>query len=211
MPAQADKRRAGRSGPGQAQTKQEADGRRQRSERSRAKIVEAMFAVIRSGDMNPSAAALAEHANVGIRTVFRHFDDVEGLYREMTAQMEAEILPLMTAHFQAETWQGRLDELITRRVDIYERVMPVKIAAGLKRFQSSYLMEDYQAFLTHEREGLKAVLPVSVSNDATLFAALEMVTAFNAWRRLRQDQKLSRRKAENVMRDAVKRLIGDLA
>ena len=54
------------------------DGRRQRSARSRVRIVEAMFALIRAGDMNPSAAALAEEANVGIRTVFRHFDGAGG-------------------------------------------------------------------------------------------------------------------------------------
>ena len=185
-----------------------SDGRRQRSARSRAKIVAAMFAVLRSGDMDPSAATLAKEAKVGIRTVFRHFDDVEGLYREMSAQMEAEILPIVSHPFTAPTWQGKLSELIDRRVDVYERIMPIKTAAGLRRFRSPYLMGDYQRFLTMEREGLMGVLPREIKADKTLCAALEMLTGFNAWRRLRQDQGQSAKQAEKVIRQTIEKLVG---
>ena len=37
-----------------------SDGRRQRSERSRTQIIDAMFSLIREGDMSPSAARVAE-------------------------------------------------------------------------------------------------------------------------------------------------------
>jgi len=185
------------------------DGRRQRSARSRAKIVDAMFKIIRGGDMEPSAAALAKEAKVGIRTVFRHFDDVEGLYREMSARMEAEILPIVNKPFVGEDWQTRLSELISRRIDVYERILPIKTAAGLRRFQSDYLMKGYQRFLKIEREGLQEVLPARLTEDKTVFASIELLAGFNAWRRLRQDQGLSVKQSEKVIRHTISKIVAD--
>jgi hypothetical protein len=66
---------------------------RLRSTRSRAAMVRAMMTLIRQGDMSPSAARVAEIASVSLRTVFRQFDDVDTLYREMTRIVEADVLP----------------------------------------------------------------------------------------------------------------------
>lgn len=185
------------------------DGRRQRSERSRKEIVAAMFKLIRDGEMNPGAAQVAEVAGVSLRTVFRHFDEMDILYREMAMQMEAEVLPIVLAPFAAPDWRGRLFELVARRAGIYESVMPLKVAAGVRRFQSPYLMADHHRFLAMEREGLKGVLPKAVIARTLLFSALESALGFQAWRRMRQDQGLSPHEAERVMRFTVERLIGD--
>ena len=53
------------------------DGRRQRSRASRAKIIKAFMELMKSGDPSPSAARVAERAGVGLRSVFRHFDDMD--------------------------------------------------------------------------------------------------------------------------------------
>ena len=39
-----------------------------------------MMNLIEGGDLMPSAARVAEEAGVGLRTVFRHFDDMDSLY-----------------------------------------------------------------------------------------------------------------------------------
>ncbi len=187
-----------------------ADGRRQRSERSRNQIVQAMFDLVRAGDMHPSAARVADAAGVSLRTVFRHFEEMDSLYREMTAELEAEIRPLLEQPFAADTWRGRLFELIAQRAEIYERVMPLKVAASLRRFQSDYLRADYDRFLEMERSGLREVLPDSIEADATLFAALEMATGFQTWRRMRQDQHLTAGCAHDAVRLVVERLIAGL-
>ena len=61
----------------------QADGRIQRSQRSREKILRAYWELMLGGDMEPSAAAIAEHAGVGLRSVFRHFDDLDTLLLEL--------------------------------------------------------------------------------------------------------------------------------
>jgi len=187
---------------------EEADGRRQRSTRSRERIVHAMIELIRAGEMSPAAARVAEKANVGLRTVFRHFEEMETLNREISAIVAAEIIPLVERPFEGKGWRAQFDDLLGRRAHIYERVLPLKVAGALQRFRSQFLMDDYNRFLRMEREGLKRVLPQKVMNDKTLFQAIEMVTSFETWRRLRQDQGLSTKDALGVVRFTVDRLLG---
>ncbi len=183
------------------------DGRFLRGERSRQQIVDALFKLIRGGEMSPSAVQVAEAANVSLRTVFRHFEEMDGLRMEMTQQMEAEIRPILQEPFESDEWRGRLSELIARRARIYEHVMPVKVAASLRRFESAYLMADYEKFLALERAGLNAVLPKAIVADPVLFSAIEMATSFQAWRRMRQDQGLDPAAAERVLRFTVDSLL----
>jgi len=183
------------------------DGRRLRSERSREQIVKALLSLIRAGHVHPSAAQVAEAAGVSLRTVFRHFDELDVLRREMSAIVEAEVRPLLDAPIEGRSWRARLMGLAARRATIYERVLPIKVAAGVQRFQSDYLMQGHRHFLAMERRGLEALLPASIVSDAVLVEALDMAMGFQAWRRLRQDQGLSVEEAECVMRFVVERLI----
>lgn len=171
------------------------DGRRMRSERNRQKIIMAMFDLVRDGDYDPSVARIAEKAGVGLRTVFRHFEDVDSLYREMSAQMEARILPEIQKPLTAPDWQGRVRELMARRIRIFEDIMPVRICASVRRFRSEFLMEDYRRFFMHETAGLRLALPDEILANETLVSAFDIVMSFETWRRLRQDRRYSRAKA----------------
>lgn len=183
----------------------ETDGRRLRAQRSRAQIVEAMLALVGEGEMHPSAAQVAERAGVGLRTVFRHFEDMDSLYREMTTRLQEEILPLIQAPFAARDWRGRLVEVCARRATVYERILPFRVAGAIRRFQSEYLMRDYARTIGMEQSLLRSFLPKSM--DPALAAALDAALSFETWRTLRQDQGLSRRKAEEVVRLMVDRLL----
>ncbi|MEQ1753153.1 MAG: TetR/AcrR family transcriptional regulator [Micropepsaceae bacterium] len=175
------------------------DGRRKRGDHSRKQIVDAMLVLVREGDMSPSAAQVAERAGVGLRTVFRHFEEMEVLYREMAEVIAAKVMPLVRKPYTKAAWRDRLLELVERRIEIHEEIMPLKIAGSVLRFRSKFLMDDYRAHLKLERESLESILPDSVKKDQTLFRAVEMVTSFQAWRRLRQDQDLSVSDARKVM------------
>ncbi|MEO8374286.1 MAG: hypothetical protein ABI471_03615, partial [Sphingomonas bacterium] len=60
-----------------SENRRSTDGRRRRSETSRDKIVEAMLAIVAEGQITPSAEQVALRAEVGLRSVFRHFKDME--------------------------------------------------------------------------------------------------------------------------------------
>ncbi len=184
------------------------DGRHQRSERSRREIVDALLKLIARGEMNPSAAQVAEEAGVGLRSVFRHFEEMDTLYRQMTAQIEDEVMPEVTASFVAKDWRGKLGEMVKRRARVFERIMPYRVAGAARRFQSEYLMQDYKRAVALEQAALRAILPKTVLNAGDTLAALDLVLSFESWRRLRQDQRLSPTRAEAAVRLAVERIVG---
>ena len=176
------------------------DGRRQRSGRSRRQIIEAMFELLREGDMSPTAVAVAERADVGLRTVFRHFEDMESIFEEMTDELKSTFMPIITAPYEASTWRGQLDELVDRNTYVFENAFPMQVALVIRRFQSDFLQQQYQSEVKLLRSGLKSILPQAAVENRTLFAAIEVNLTFATWRRLREDQNLSVQNAKAVLK-----------
>ncbi|MEM9284829.1 MAG: TetR/AcrR family transcriptional regulator [Pseudomonadota bacterium] len=188
----------------------ERDGRRRRGQANRDAIVDAMMKLVEAGEVMPSASRVAELAGVGLRTVYRHFDDLDTLYREMSNIVRKDVEPVLSGDFEGANVHERLDHLIRRRVAVFERVMPLKIAGNIRRFSSAFIMSDYQDGLRMEEEGLRLALSVVDGVDDELFESLRVVTSFQCWRGLRLDQGLSVEDAAAVMRRLVKALTKDL-
>lgn len=186
------------------------DGRRQRSDRSRRRIIEAMFDLIREGNMSPSATRVAARANVGLRTVFRHFEDIDSIYDEMTEELTTAVMPKILAPYESTDWRERLMECVEKRADLYETVFPMKVCMSLRRFQSAFLQKQYEQDIMHLRQALKAILPKEVTSNKALFSALEVTLAFTTWRRLRQDQNLSVENAKASLRLILNGLVAEI-
>ncbi len=187
--------------------KEKKDGRKQRSVRSRDKITTSIMTLIRAGNYSPRAIDISEHSGLSMRTVFRHIDDMESLLREIAGDMRREILPSFLQPYSATDWRGQFEEQMQRRLEIWEYILPVRLAASLRRFQSKFLLEEYRQFLELERASLKSVLPESVVSDDVLFAALDEAMGIACWINLRMDQELSPNAAEAVVRRTVEALI----
>ena len=182
-----------------------SDGRHARSRSSRAKIVAAMLDIVAAGEVSPGAAQVAELAGVGVRSVFRHFKDMDALYREMAEAIEVQVLPILMRPPEGATWQQRLSDIAARRARIFETIMPFRISANVRRFESAYLMEGYRRMLRLEAEALSAHLPDAVRADSDGAMGLNVILSFNTWRLLRHDQNLSADEAGAVVR----RMLGD--
>jgi AcrR family transcriptional regulator len=186
----------------------ETDGRRRRSQDSRSRIVAAMVELVRAGDISPSAADVAARAGVGLRSVFRHFKDMESLYREMTDVIETDLRAAVAKPFKGETWRERVLELIDRRGAGFEQITPMRRASDARRHASAVLQEDHQRLTLALREILRHQLPRDAVGRPT-FEALELLLSFEAWSRLRREQGLSPNEARKALRAAVKALIGE--
>ena len=55
---------------------------------------------------------------------------MDTLGREISAIVEAEILPLVEKPFEGKGWRAQLNEMLDRRAYIYDRIMPLKIAGS---------------------------------------------------------------------------------
>jgi AcrR family transcriptional regulator len=185
------------------------DGRRQRTVDSRARIVSAMLDLTHAGHITVSAELVAERANVGLRTVFRHFNDMDSLYREMSLAIEARLRDEVgSLAYASSDWREQLAELIRRRTGVFEKIAPYKRAEAAHRHRSKVLAQDIVRLNTFLKERLRAVLPSSVARDQLLFEALDMILSFESWERLRRDQDLSPRRARDVLEGAVEKLLG---
>ena len=184
------------------------DGRRRRGEDNRRKIVAALMDLVKAGHVAPTAEQVADRAIVGLRTVFRHFDDMESLYREIAEEIESAVRPVVAKAFASDDWRGRLDEIVMRRAAVFERILPFKIAADYHRHQSPFIRRGQARFARLQRSILKGVLPPEMSTGAR-FEALDMVMGFDSWRRLRREQKLGIEEARDVMSLAVEALMGN--
>lgn len=164
--------------------------------------------IIRSGQVAPSAEQVAARADVGLRTVFRHFQDMDSLYQEIAAVVGAQVRAIIQAPSRSEAWPDRLFEMIGRRAQAFETIAPFKRAADVFRHRSKFLGSDYARMVVELRETLRRTLPLDLQRDPAAFEALDMLMSFEAWSRLRQEQNLTPEHAQEVVEATVRRVVG---
>ena len=186
------------------------DGRRERGRSSHKRIVEAMMELVIAGDLSPSAARVAEEAGIGLRTVFRHFDDMDALYAEITATITERVAPIVMAPYPDQPWRYNIRELVRRRIRLFETTLPFRLAANIKRYQSPFLMAQYSGVVMFERELILCLLPGHVRADRIGVEALCATLSFHTWRTLRHDQSLSAEDAGAVMGQMVEAVLATI-
>lgn len=183
------------------------DGRRRRGQDNRARIVAAMLEIIHEGDLSPGAEQVAERADVALRTVFRHFKDMDSLYREMSQVIETEMVAMVEQPFAARDEKGRVIELVERRGAVFERIGPFKRASDALRHRSRFLEADNARLVTALRDILKRELPEETARDPLRLEALDLLLSWESWNRLRREQGLAPAQAREVLEAAVARLL----
>jgi AcrR family transcriptional regulator len=191
---------------------QDSDGRKHRSQKSQTLIVNAMLELVAQGHLEPSADQIAEIAKVGRRSVFRHFKDMDSLYRQMNLSITASLGSALDQPFQATEWRGRVLELVDRRGAVFEKLTPFMLSAQVHRHRSPFLKSAHEQFVRQSRELLVKHLPKEAVRDATLVEALDVLLSFGTWWRLRDAQNLTVAKAKLVLKRAIQALLpGDSA
>ena len=177
-----------------------ADGRINRSVATRKKIVAALTALVYEGSLSPTAQQVAQRADIGLRTVFRHFNDLPSLYSEMTNDLETLLLPVISVRLVGDTWQARLMHSLELRAHLYDRIAAIFLSAQIHRHQSSIVAENIARDVKRLREISRRILPISVQQNPVVFEAIDLLMSPDVWVRLRRDQKLSSDEALNVVR-----------
>jgi AcrR family transcriptional regulator len=190
-----------------AKTARDADGRKHRSQKSQARIVNAMLELVAQGNLEPSADQIADIAKVGRRSVFRHFKDMDTLYREITNSIAATMGSIGPQPFQATGWFELVLELVDRRAAGFERMKPFLLAGQVHRHRSAFLKANHAQFVKTRRKILLGLLPKDIARNAVLVEALDMLLSFESWSRLREDQGLSIAKSKHVLKQTIQSLL----
>lgn len=186
------------------------DGRSQRSARSREAIVQAMLELIAEGVLQPTAQQVAQRADVGVRTVFRHFSDMESVFAAMSDRLREEARALFVEGPQSGPLKARIEALVSRRMEIFALLGPFLRASAIQRWRSAVLQEEHERMIRTLRRDLQHWIPEHAEAEGELADAIELLLSFESWDRLRAGQKLSQKRAGQALRRAMLDLGGSL-
>jgi AcrR family transcriptional regulator len=185
----------------------ESDGRKQRTNDSRLKIVEAMLQLIREGNIAPSAEQVASKAQVGLRTVFRRFNEMELLFRELASEIHRTFAIELHKPILGDTWQEKLLDVLDRKLNIYETVRPFREAAKYHMHTSEFIQQDAEYWQKTEKVALQSILPSNVKDNMVLFNALKTCLGYEYWLSLHTNNGLSKKQIAQTMTFAVTSLL----
>ena len=120
----------------------EVDGRRARGARNRDAVVTAILELLREGNPDPGAHEIAERSGVSVRSVFRHFDDLESLYEAAVEQMVERSRDLYQPPEAKGSTEARVRALVDQRAALYEDITPTRLAAERLRGRSAAIAQN---------------------------------------------------------------------
>ena len=188
------------------------DGRRLRSERTRQLIIEAYLSLLRDSKHVPTSAQIAERAGYSVRSVFERFPDLMALriaatdyaFAQGTANAQLRDLDgdrktrirsqVETRARTCETWLPMWRALSTNQGDSDELRSRVRLARELI-FRRLELM--YQPELSTLAEPMRRYTLI----------ALEALTDFESWGRMRETYGLTSGEASEVWIRTIDRLL----
>lgn len=169
------------------------DGRAQRRLRNTDAVVEAILELLHEGDEQPTAQAVAERSGVSIRSIFRLFQDMEALHTQAIERQTHELESLI-AHVSPDgSLEGRVRALVANRAAVFENVAPVRRFALRAAARSAPIRDGLATADLLLRQQVAEVFAreiAATSGDPDLLEALDAVTSWAAWDRLRTGQGL---------------------
>ncbi|MEQ9518410.1 MAG: TetR/AcrR family transcriptional regulator [Parvibaculum sp.] len=170
-----------------------------KSARTQEKIVIALFELVKEGNLRPLGEEIAAKAEVSVRTLFRHFADMESLFAIAQAIMAERMtgdlgLPSVSGPFveRCHTYamaQGKLyDESRNYLLFYASRAKTVNEINKLEKTSSQHL-----------RLRLWSALPECAAAHPPIREAIVQLFSFHAWQQLRHEQGLSSEDAVNTI------------
>lgn len=188
------------------------DGRALRSERTKQLIIEAYLELLPERPEAPTAAQIAQRAGYSVRSIFERFDDLLALTIAATDYAFAIEQARATRQPRTGPRSERLRYNVERRSDICERWLPLwrvllqhrndsELArARIKRIRDAMwtgIAMNYHAELD----------PLPEAERKALLIALEQLTDFKSWGRMRERHGLSIEEARRVWIVAIDRIL----
>ncbi|MGH8986427.1 MAG: TetR/AcrR family transcriptional regulator [Acidimicrobiia bacterium] len=188
------------------------DGRVLRGARNREAIVDALLTLYAAGELRPTAQRVAEVAGVAARSVYHHFADMEGLIAEVSQHQLRDHGHLMEAPEVDGPLDTRVRALVTRRGELFDAVAPVRRAALLQAYRSPTVRRNLASLARRLRQQLETLFAPELdallqSVRGELVDALDLLTSWEAWERLRVQQRLDAGRARNVLTDMITNLL----
>jgi TetR/AcrR family transcriptional regulator of autoinduction and epiphytic fitness len=186
------------------------DGRRERTKRTRAAIVGALTALLDEGRIEPTAAEIAERADVAVRSIAQHFASREEL---LLAVAEHHARRLAHAPIDATgTFDERLEKLVASRTKSLEASSAMRRAAAVVLGRSPAVARALDRAARERREETARVFArelAAARDPAAAERAVALLTSGRAWDALRGEMGLGVKAARDQTAFAIRALLKD--
>jgi len=183
------------------------DGRRLRSERSRQAIIDAMLGLVEDGILVPTAQQVSERAGVGIRSVFRHFNDMENLFATADTRIREQYQGLFAGGDREGSLEERLLHAVEQRALAYEAVGNHLLTTRAQLWRYPVLREQYARLQRQLRKDLDDWVPELKGLAADEREMVDAVASFEFWNRLREQQGLNKKTSVRLATQLLYRII----
>ncbi len=183
------------------------DGRRQRTERSRNAIIKASVALVREGILIPTAQQIAERAGVGLRTFFRHFEDMSALFVAVDESICDEYIQLTLGGDRKGTIEERIEHAVERHAEVYEQNTNIILSTAAQSWKYEFLRKNYAKVQRGLRKDLDDWLPELTQIEKTYRDAIDAIASFEMWYRLREHQGLSKSSSRKIVTTLIKDIL----
>lgn len=191
-----------------------ADGRNARRNRNREAVVNALLELCRAGDVHPSTEAIAARAGISVRSLFRYFDDAEALVRTAIARQQQHLGPLYALDVDpAAPLAERIDRFVAARVRLLDGMGEVGRLARITATRQPLVLAELARIRGTLRRQLTEVFAAELAarppaDRRATVAAADVVTSWESFDLMRNDQGLTRDEAAAAMAAALLRLLG---
>ena len=185
------------------------DGRRLRSERSKKAILDACEALMKEGQLVPTAQMISDRANVPIRSFFRHFPDMGTLFRDLDETMKPEFERIFVTESCDGTLEERIESAIKLHARSYEENRPVLKSTKAQLWRYTVLQENYAKWQKRLRKDLANRIPELREVDADTRELIDSIASYEMWARLRDHQKLSVARSTRLIQSLVEKTLRD--
>jgi TetR/AcrR family transcriptional regulator of autoinduction and epiphytic fitness len=190
------------------------DGRTARSAKTRDAIADALLDLLTEGNLRPTAREIAARAGVSLRSVYVHFDDLEGLYCVAAARHFERVAPMLDPVQSSGTLRDRAVALVDRRVRLYDKIGAVGRATERQAPFSPTLNRIVRQAYAGSRRELDRVFAVELDTcspeaRAANLAVLDVLVGPRAWETLRDVHGFDLEPAKQVVVDAVVNQFGE--
>ena len=179
------------------------DGRRARTQRSRQAFIDATLSLMEEGVLIPTAQQISDRSGVNIRSFFRLFEDMETLFAVIDEQMRESNEELFLGGDREGTLQERILHAVQHHADGYELRRNVILSTVAQLWRSETLRKNYARYQRGLRRDLEDWLPELKTLTSDQREAVDAITSFEMWHRLRYHQGLSKKASISVIVGAV--------
>ena len=147
--------------------------------------------LIDEGVLTPTAQQVAKRANVGIRSVFRHFDDMDSIFETTNELVYQNVKHHFTGGDRSGALHTRVVHAVEQLANGYEAAKNFMLSGRIRMWNTPVIEKNYGLNQARLKKELENWIPEILNLDPQDRESAYALSSFDYWYRLTDHQKVS--------------------